>query len=117
MTAQPIAAPEGDRDWIDFTFRRCWVKKANRRQSSQFKPFDEPCYEALVLEGVIVRKDRRRQGVFARFLAVFIAAPGFDLYVVEAVQNPHLAEYLIRLGWDCDASVMDFFWPPEAKEK
>jgi len=117
MTAQPILAPESDRDWIDFTFRRCWIKKANRRQSSQFRPFPEPCHEALVLEGVLVNKDHRRQGVFSRFLTAFIATPGFDLYVVEAVQNDHLAAYLLRLGWDCDPKVMDFYWPPEAKGK
>lgn len=98
-----------DYDAVTFHIRACWILAANLRVSRENRPFDEPCHRALVLESVKVRESMRRQGVFTRFLREMTQQPGYDLFVVEAVQNPVLAESLLRWGWDCDPGVMDFY--------
>jgi hypothetical protein len=96
--------------------RECWVDAANRRLSCERPWTDRPGIFALVVESVAVEEPQRRQGHCKRFLAVLCADPQFELVIVEAVQNKHLAEYLQREGWDCDPAVMDFYWPAAAIE-
>lgn len=104
-----------DRDAITFHLRPCWVLASNLRISQEHAPFAEPCLRALVVESVIVAESMRRQGVFTRFLREVTSLPEFDLFVVEAVQNPVLAEALTRWGWDHDPVVMDFYHRPKAE--
>jgi hypothetical protein len=91
--------------------RACWVRADNLRLSRDDGPWPGPSLRAMVLESVEVAGPMRRQGVFTRFLRDVCAEPGYDLFVVEAVQNPHLADALMRWGWDFDPGVMDFYWP------
>lgn len=98
-----------DADAIQYRVRRLWVRKDNLRLSREDKPWPEPCWTALVLEWVEVHESMRRQGVLTRFLAEMLRQPGYELFIVEAVQNPHLAEALMRWDWDFDGEVMDFY--------
>ena len=100
-----------DDEALTARLRACWVRRDNFRLSAA-KKWDEPCLRALVVEYVRVDERVRRQGVCKRFLARVVAEPGYDLYVVEAVQSPHLADALMRWDWDFDPEVMDFYWPP-----
>ena len=90
--------------------RECWVDAANRRLSADFPGWTERrTIHTLVIESVCVEESHRRQGHFRRFLALLCADPRFGMVIVEGVQNPVLAEYLLRDGWDCDPGVMDFY--------
>jgi len=68
-----------------------------------------PTIHSLVIESARVEESHRRQGHFHRFLDVVCADPGFDMVVVEAVQNPILAEAFLRWDWECDSGIMDFY--------
>ena len=65
---------------------------------------------AIAVWSVYVEHQHRRQGHCKRFLEALQADDRYDMVVVEAVQNPILAEALLRWGWDCDPQVMDFYW-------
>lgn len=97
---------------IHVNVRECWILVSDFRVSCKDRPFDDPCLRAIVLETVEIDESHRRRGVFSRFLVEFVAQPGYDLFVVEGVQSPHLADYLMRRGWDFDARVMDFYLRP-----
>lgn len=103
---------DSDRAAITFNLRRCWVRADDLRLSRTDGPWPEPCLLALVLGTVEVAEPARRRGVFTRFLSELCAAPGYDLVVVEGVQNTDLARALVRWGWDFDPGVMDFYWRP-----
>lgn len=98
-----------DEEAIQFRMRRCWVNKANLRHSMVAPQVAWPSWTTLVLEWVEVHESMRRQGVFTRFLAEMLAQPGYELFVVESVQNAILADYLMRHDWDFDPMVMDFY--------
>ena len=92
--------------------RECWVIASNRRLSAPAPCLHGPMLHSLVVETVSVEEGHRRQGHCKRFLDALCADPRFELVIVEGVQNEHLAEALLRWGWDCDPGVMDFYWPP-----
>ena len=93
------------------TLRECWIDATNRRLSGSSPDWTErPTIHAVAIETVQVEKSERRQGHFRRFLADVCAYPRFEMVVVECVQNPILADYLMRQGWEFDGMVMDFYW-------
>lgn len=98
-----------DADAIQVRIRLCWVRKDNLRLSSD-RPWPEPCWETCIVEWVEVHESMRRQGVFKGFLGQLVGSNPAELFIVEAVQNPILAEALMRWGWDFDPVVMDFYW-------
>ena len=90
--------------------RECWVRADNLRLSGADPSWtDKPTLHAVVIETVAVEEAQRRQGWFKRFLAEVLADNRFELVIVEGVQNPHLAAYLLREGWEFDREVMDFY--------
>jgi GNAT superfamily N-acetyltransferase len=90
--------------------RDCWVLDADRRTSYPRQDMATgPATHALAIESVHVDEPHRRQGHLTRFLEMATADPRFDLVTVEGVQNPVLAEALIRWGWEWDPGVMDFY--------
>lgn len=92
------------------TLRECFVLASNRRQSAEIPGWaTEPTIHAIVVESVAVEESHRRQGHLRRFLDLLCSDGRFEMVVVEAVQNPILAEALLRWGWDCDPGVMDFY--------
>ncbi len=96
---------------LQASIRECWVDAANLRLSSAEPNWtDRPTIHAIVVESVAVSESHRRQGHFGRFLAKLCRDERFQMVVVECVQNPILASYLLRLGWECDPGVMDFYW-------
>ncbi len=96
-------------DDIYVRLRECWVLASNLRVSRQDGPWAEPCYKAVVVEYVVVDKRARRQGVFTRLINTLCTDPRYELVIVEGVQNPILAEALLRRGWRHDLEVMDFY--------
>jgi hypothetical protein len=87
-----------------------WIEAANKRCSADDPRWTtRPTIHALAIESVKVEEPNRRQGHFKRFLAGVCADPRFDMIVVEGVGNRHLAEYLLREGWEVDVGVMDFY--------
>lgn len=72
---------------------------------------DRPLLHAVVLETVFVHPSRWRQGICKRFIESLVADPRYELVVVEAVQNAHLYDALLRWDWHCDRGVGDFYWP------
>lgn len=90
--------------------RECWVLKSNRRVSAEIPNWtNQPLVHSIVVESVNVEEAHRRQGHLKRFLDEVCADPRFDMVIVEGVQNPILAEALLRWGWDCNVEVMDFY--------
>jgi hypothetical protein len=90
--------------------RECWVDAQNRRLSGTDPAWTtRPTIHSIVIETVNVEPSQRQQGHFRRFLAMVCADPRFDMVVVEGVGNPHLAEFLLHEGWECDVGVMDFY--------
>lgn len=90
--------------------REAWIDAENKRSSGDWATWtDRPTIHSIVIESVKVAEDHRREGHFKRFLAVICADERFAMVVVEGVQNPILAEALLRWGWDCDTGVMDFY--------
>jgi hypothetical protein len=90
--------------------REAWIDAENRRLSyDQPNHCDRPTIHSIVVEYVYVSPWHRRQGHCKRFLMELCADARFDMVVVEAVQNPILAEWLLREGWDCDPKVSDFY--------
>lgn len=65
---------------------------------------------AIAVWSVQVEQQHRRQGHCKRFLEALQADDRYDMVVVEAVQNPILADALLRWNWDCDPQVMNFYW-------
>lgn len=91
--------------------RECWVLKSNRRISREVPwPSNLPAYFAVVVETVMVLEPHRRQGICKRFIQRIVNHPTAELVIVECVQNPLLAEALLRWGWEVDEGVMDFYW-------
>jgi GNAT superfamily N-acetyltransferase len=96
------------------TVRTCWVLASDLRRSAMRRDWtDEPTLYALVIEHVAVDEDHRRQGLCRAFLGAAIGPVadfhGYDLVIVEGVQNPHLYAALERWGWECDPQVKDFY--------
>lgn len=90
--------------------RECWVDAANPRLSGDWPDWTtRPTFHALVVESVQVEPSQRRQGHLRRFLEELCADQRFARVVVEGVQNPILAEALLRWGWQVDPAVMDFY--------
>jgi hypothetical protein len=90
--------------------RECWLDASNLRLSGERPEWTaRPTIHALVIEAVRVDETERRQGHLKRILAMLCADSRFDMIVVEAVQNPILAEALLRWDWGCDPGVMDFY--------
>jgi hypothetical protein len=89
----------------------CWVLASNLRHSADSPGawVDEKTIHAIVVETIDVERAFRRQGECRAFLNQLCADDGFDMVIVEGVQNPILAEALIRWGWECDPGVMDFY--------
>jgi hypothetical protein len=98
-----------DHDAIRYRLRECWVNPDNLRLSCPIGGVEDFTVHALVLESVEVVEEDRRQGHCRRLIERLCAEPGYDLVIVEAVQNPVLAEALLRWGWECDPGVMDFY--------
>lgn len=97
-------------DIITVRLRECWVLTRNRRLSATNPDWtNEPTIHAVAVESVEVAEAHRRQGHFRRFIEFLCADPRFDMVIVEAVQNPVLADALMRWGWGCDPGVMDFY--------
>lgn len=71
---------------------------------------ERPLLHAVVLETVMVHPTRWRQGICKRFIERLVAAEPYELVVVEAVQNAHLYEALLRWDWVCDPGISDFYW-------
>ncbi len=95
---------------LSATLRECWIDASNLRRSAERQDWTaNPTIHAVVIETVRVEQAHQRQGHFKRFLAAVCADPRFDMVVVEGVQNPVLAEALLRWGWECDPGVMDFY--------
>ena len=93
------------------TLRECWVLAQDRRRSAQRPGWtDEATIHTIVVEVVKVEEGYRRQGECRGFLNLLCADERFEMVIVEGVQNPHLAEALMRWGWDFDPAVMDFYW-------
>jgi len=93
------------------TLRECWVDAGNLRLSGTDPGWtSRPTVHAVVVEIVAVEEAHRRRGECRAFLNQLCSDGRFDMVVVEAVQNPVLAEALLRWGWDCDPGVMDFYW-------
>lgn len=92
------------------TVRECWVLKSNKRLSGT-KPdwTTEPTIHALAVESIEVEEAYRRQGECRAFLNHLLDTGKYDMVIVEAVGNQHLAEALLRWGWDCAPGVMDFY--------
>ncbi len=92
--------------------RECWVDAANYRLSGTSPDWtdgvDRPTIHTIVIETVSVDESHRRQGHFKRFLSEVWEDKRFEMVIVEGVQNPVLADYLMRNGWNCDPGVMDF---------
>jgi hypothetical protein len=90
--------------------RECWVLAENFRVSAPYPGWTtEPTLHAVVIETVEVDETHRRQGVCRAFIEAVCQDERFELVIVEGVQNRHLADALIRWGWDCDPGVMDFY--------
>jgi GNAT superfamily N-acetyltransferase len=104
LTAGPLTA----------ILRECWILASSLKYSAGYPHWTaEPIIHAIVVESVMVEEPYRRQGHLRRFLEQLCADTRFELVVIEAVQNPLLAEALMRWGWDCDPQVMDFYRPRE----
>ncbi len=92
--------------------REAWLDRDNRRLSAGHPDWTErPTVHAIVVESVSVEEAHRREGHCKRFLADICANECFEMAVVEGVQNPVLADALLRWGWEVDSGVMDFYWP------
>lgn len=68
---------------------------------------------ALVLEGIVVAENFRRQGwcrAFIKGMRDAVENKRYDLAIVEGVQNQILADALTRWSWQCDPQIMDFYW-------
>lgn len=90
--------------------RECWVLRSNRRLSATRPDWtDEPTAHAVVVESITVEPERRRQHHCRRLIEALCADTRFEMVVIEAVQNEHLAAALMRWGWECDPAVMDFY--------
>jgi hypothetical protein len=98
-------------NFLDAFIRECWVRKDNLRVSCihQGGFNGDPTWHAIVLESITVGENHRREGHCRRFIETLATDARFDLAIIEGVRNPHLADALIRWGWDCDVGVMDFF--------
>lgn len=98
------------------SMRECWVLTTNRRLSAETPGWtSEPTLHALVIESVRVEEAQRCQGQEARPVALACADERFDLVIVEGVQNPILAESLLRHGWECDPVVSDYYRLKQAR--
>jgi hypothetical protein len=89
--------------------RECWILSGNRRISQETPWSGKSQIHAIVVETVKVDKEHRRQGHLKRFLEVLCSDARYEMVVVEDVQNPILAEALLRWGWEVDTRVMDFY--------
>lgn len=90
--------------------RECWVLRDNPRISAEFPHWtDKPTWRAIAVYAVEVEEAFRRGGECRAFLNQLVADGRYELVIVECVQNPILAEALLRWGWDCDPEVMDFY--------
>lgn len=104
-------------DGVYARLRECWVRADNRRLSCTRQGWtDLPTLHAVVVESIRVEEAQRRQGLCKAYLNALCADPRFELVIVEAVQNPILAEALLRWGWDCDPGVMDFYFRKESMD-
>ena len=91
--------------------RHCWVLASDFRKSCvRYGWTTEPTVRAVVLENINVSEEHRRQGHCRRLIEELCGDDRFDMVVVEAVQNPVLADFLARLGWDRDPCVSDFYF-------
>lgn len=90
--------------------RECWVLKDNLRQSTEHDgAFQRPTWHAVILEGIEVYEQHRRQGHCKRLIEDLCADSRFELVIVEGVQNENLSRALHRWGWEFDPHVMDFY--------
>ena len=95
---------------ITARIRECWVWAENRRVSFSASGLTlKPTIHSLVIEYIGVDESERRQGIARRFIEQACNDARFEMVIVEGVQNPILAEALIRWGWDYDPGVMDFY--------
>lgn len=95
---------------VQFRLRECWLHESNRRQSIARPGVPGFTVHAIVVERLWVEEAQRRQGHCKRFIERLCAEHPDKLIVIEAVQDPILAEALLRWGWECDSGVMDFYW-------
>src|ERR1044071_2225522 len=94
---------------LNALIRECWIDAGNLRLCGPTPDWTaRPTIHAIVIESVHVEEPHRRQGHFRRFLDAICSDPRFDMVVVEAVQNTHLAAALLSWGWDCEPAIMDF---------
>ncbi len=97
--------------------RECWIAADNLRVSGDYPEWtDRPTIYSIVVEYVEVEKPHRGHGECRAFLEQFKEDKRFDMVVVEGVQNPILADALLRWGWEVDRGVMDFYWRKENKD-
>lgn len=92
------------------TLRECWARIDNLRQSAEIPGWSvSSLIHAIVIESVAVEDQHRRMGHLKRFVESLCLDERFEMVIVEAVQNPILADALLRWGWDCDPQIMDFY--------
>jgi hypothetical protein len=92
--------------------RECWYLARNLRCSCEVRAWtvSRPTVHAIVVESVHVDESHRREGHCRRFLEGLCADERFEMVVVEAVQNEHLATALLRWGWEYDPAISDYYW-------
>jgi hypothetical protein len=90
--------------------RECWVDKNNYLISCENESvLHAKTIHAIVLESVKVEPRHRRRGFCRRLIEALCLDSRYDLVIIEGVQNRHLADALLRWGWDHDPRVMDFY--------
>ena len=98
-------------DVLTAIVRHCWVRKDRPSLSCETEgAWQEPTWRAIVIEFIFVNPKHWRQGHCRRFIEMVRDDNHFELAIVEAVQNPHLYDALLRWGWELDYKLNDFYW-------